>query len=128
MNTALCLDCGLGDKDCTCNKVKMNHDLQNKIDEAEASLASQMEYINGMKDDRALSNYPSLPVHSYLWAFSEGAKFGRNDKQIQSLKDENKKFREALNECHKIAITGTNSASIKVTQIICKALTQKAEE
>ena len=47
---------------------------------------------------------------------------------IQSLKDENKKFREALNECHKIAITGTNSASIKVTQIICKALTQKAEE
>ena len=74
----------------------MNHDLQNKIDEAEASLASQMEYINGMKDDRALSNYPSLPVHSYLWAFSEGAKFGRNDKQIQSLKDENEKFREAL--------------------------------
>ncbi len=74
----------------------MTPDLQNKIDEAEASLASQMEYINGMKDDRALSNYPSLPVHSYLWAFSEGAKFGRNDKQIQSLKDENKKFREAL--------------------------------
>jgi hypothetical protein len=22
MNTALCLDCGLGDKDCTCNEVK----------------------------------------------------------------------------------------------------------
>lgn len=130
----------------------MNHDLQNKIDEAEASLASQMEYINGMKDDRALSNYPSLPVHSYLWAFSEGAKFGRNDKQIQSLKDENGRIREALGLFKKELTIGSDGTNLKCTcsrenchslwlsagDIIYrvsyahtekfKALTQKAEE
>jgi hypothetical protein len=44
--------------------------------------------------------------------------------EISTLTTKVKRYEEALNECHKIAIIGTNSASIKVTQIICKALKQ----
>jgi len=50
----------------------MNESTKKKI--GAKSLVSQRDYIDGMVPNNA--NFPALPIHSYLYAFSDGAHYG----------------------------------------------------
>ena len=111
----------------------MNPDLQNKIDleakkdsvirdtytdscfTAKNAFKKGAKFVQGILQDEIERLKEDIKLHQKINT-SDG-------KLIQSLKDENEKFREALNE-----IKFYNGDSSRVEMIVLKSLTQKAEE